>query len=441
MTGSGTVPTDTATAAINIAHYPGANVADLFGTPVPEAPFSPPLPASPPPNDFTIAIVFPNTSSTDISITNSSINNPIGIAIDASGNAWISNYAGGVGDTVTELNGSTGADISPVDPITGGGFTGGGLSGPYAIAIDGSGNAWITNSGFGSTGQSVTELNGSTGAPISGPSGYTGGGLKNPEGISVDASGYIWVANAGDGSVTQLYGSNAPVGHSPGDAISGANGYTNGGLDAPVAIAIDNSGYVWVADLFGNDTAELNGSAPPSGSPGDNLSGSSGYTGGGQSAPTAVAIDASGYVWIANLDNSVSELYGSSAVSPNNPGDGISPSSGYVADGNMNGPSGIAIDGGGNVWIANQGASVYELYGSNAVSPNNPGDAISGPNGYTGGGVLGSPQGIAVDGSGDVWVADTGAYQVVEFIGAAAPVVTPIVANLITPYTHLASKP
>ncbi|HEY2861731.1 MAG TPA: hypothetical protein VGJ21_25245, partial [Terracidiphilus sp.] len=53
---TGTQPTDTATAAINIAHNPGANVATLFGLPTAQAPFAPVLSSAP--NDWTVGIQF-----------------------------------------------------------------------------------------------------------------------------------------------------------------------------------------------------------------------------------------------------------------------------------------------------------------------------------------------------------------------------------------------
>jgi hypothetical protein len=421
---TGGVPADTANAAIYLAHNPGFNTDALYTLPVPQAPFGPALTSEP--NDFTLALIFDDVS----------INNPFSVAIDAAGNAWIANYSGSFGNAVTELSGSTG------DTLSGNGFTGGGLSGPYSIAIDQTGNAWIANSGPESGGLSVTELNGVSGAAISGPSGYTGGGLLNPEGVAVDASGYIWIANAGNSSVTQLYGSNAPVGHSPGDPVSAPGGYKGGGQNGSTGLAIDQAGFIWIADSSGAEMAELNGSTPPTGNPGDPVSGPDGYFEGGVIQVDAVAIDASGYVWAANDgDNTVSQLYGSNAVSPHLPGDGVSPSNGYSANDSMNGPSSIAVDGAGNVWVANQGGSVTEMYGSNAVSPNNPGDAISGDNGYNAGQVFATPQGIAIDGSGNVWIADAGAYEVIELVGAASPVVTPMVANTISPYTHPASRP
>ena len=62
-------------------------------------------------------------------------------------------------------------------------------------------------------------------------------------------------------------------------------------------------------------------------------------------------------------------------------------------------PYGIAIDGAGNVWTANNGGN------SNSISEfNASGKPISGTNGYVSNGLL-EPYGIAVDGSGNVWVA------------------------------------
>jgi DNA-binding beta-propeller fold protein YncE len=53
------------------------------------------------------------------------------------------------------------------------------------------------------------------------------------------------------------------------------------------------------------------------------------------------------------------------------------------------------------------------------------GTAISGSAGYTAGG-LDAPQGIAIDGSGSIWVANQNSSILSEIVGAAAPVVTPI---------------
>ena len=191
---NGVAPTDTVTAAMNIAQHPG-NIGNLLGIVPTNPPFQPVL--SGPPNDWTIAINYTGGLST-----------PKGLALDASGNVWIANSGN---NSVTELS-NTGAVLS------GSGYTAGPMNAPSAIAIDASGNAWVANGGN----SSVTELN---------PSGTTGtlytGSFNKPSAIAIDALGDAWVANNGNSSVTLI-------------GISGTmTQYTGSGLAAPVAIAID----------------------------------------------------------------------------------------------------------------------------------------------------------------------------------------------------------
>ena len=79
-----TQPTDTVTAALNIAQNPGTGIAALYALGATTPPFAPALSAQP--NDFTIALTF----------TGGGLNTPDSIAIDASGNVWAANYCGGL---------------------------------------------------------------------------------------------------------------------------------------------------------------------------------------------------------------------------------------------------------------------------------------------------------------------------------------------------------
>jgi uncharacterized membrane protein len=65
------------------------------------------------------------------------------------------------------------------------------------------------------------------------------------------------------------------------------------------------------------------------------------------------------------------------------------------------------------------------------------GAPITGSSGYEGGG-LDKPTAIAIDGSGNLWVSSS-LNNIVEFVGAATPVVTPIVANLAS--GHAVNRP
>jgi hypothetical protein len=82
-------------------------------------------------------------------------------------------------------------------------FTGGGLPGPWAVAVDGNDNIWISN--FAMPSSPIVELCGvrtencppgmKTGQQISPPGGYTGGGLQMLTDIAVDPAGNVWAMN------------------------------------------------------------------------------------------------------------------------------------------------------------------------------------------------------------------------------------------------------
>ena len=71
--------------------------------------------------------------------------------------------------------------------------------------------------------------------------------------------------------------------------------------------------------------------------------------------------------------------------------------------------------------------STYTYTGILLTNPFVPGStsALSPNAGYSGGG-LSTPTGLAIDNSGNVWVTNTGDSSLTEFVGAAAPVVTPL---------------
>jgi streptogramin lyase len=214
---------------------------------------------------------------------------------------------------------------------------------------------------------------------------------------------------------------------STGTPISGSSGYTGGGLSAPSGVAIDASGNVWAADNGVSGGTEGGNSLSEFSLAGMPISGSTGYTGGGLVNPFTLAIDPSGNIWVTDSDpaTAISEF--------NSSGVAISGSSGFTGGG-LNAPVGIAFDGAGNVFLSN--------YGGNNISKfDSAGAPISNTNGWQGG--LSGPAEIAIDGAGNAWVTSSGNNTIVEFVGLGrSPVVTPIVANLVTPYgTHAVNKP
>lgn len=373
---SGTVPSDTATAAINIAHNPGSHIGSLMGLPTAQAPFSPSLSSNP--NDFSVGIEF----------SGGGLNDPSGIAIDGSGYVWISDH-GGAG-TVTELS-PAGVAISGS-----GGYVVTAQSQFNGIALDPSGNIWLA----AYNDSAVIKLS-SSGTVLSGASGYTDATIKTPYNVAVDGSGNVWVTNCNN-SCAGPY-SLAVVSNS-GTILSGTNGYA-GFSNIPTALAIDASGNAWVAtDVITKFS-----------STGTVLS-TSGFTGGGLNQPYAIAFDHSGNAWIASYGSFTT----SNVTEFSSSGTALSPSTGYTATG-MDSPYSIAVDGAGQIWVANTGVNVK----SNVVELSSSGNVISPDSGYQGGNIQ-HPDGIAVDGSGNVWVLNQLNSTVTQLIGAAAPVITPL---------------
>jgi len=192
-------PTDTITAAMNIAQSPARNVANLNKLRSASPVFQPALDVNAPPNAWTIAITY---------TAGGTLNSPSSIAADASGNVWITNAGN---SSVTKLD-NTGALVVNT--------TAGSLNSPNAIAIDGSGSAWVTNAGNAT----VTRLNaaGTSGAV------YSGNGLSAPKSIVIDGNGNVWVANSGANAVSAFTPSGAALTGSP---FSGA------GATTPVSVA------------------------------------------------------------------------------------------------------------------------------------------------------------------------------------------------------------
>jgi hypothetical protein len=226
-------------------------------------------------------------------------------------------------------------------------------------------------------------------------------------GVAIDPSNNVWAVSS---SSTVLSGFN-----SSGTPLS-SSGYPGGGFAGGMALAVDNESDLWAPSASGLSEFVLGPNSWGRNSP---------FTGTSVDEITGLAVGVGDNVWVANYGNSTIAEYLFNSASWNSP----------LGGGGLSGPIGLAIDGAGNVWVANNGnASISEFSSS--------GTAISGAGGFKAS-ALGHVIGLAIDGAGNVWVASntTDNDSIVEFVGAATPVVTPIVANLLTPYGAPVNRP
>jgi streptogramin lyase len=130
----------------------------------------------------------------------------IGVAAKSSrGHVWTGNYES---STVSELALSNNGSVI----VASAGYSGAGLNHPHGIAVDGAGNVWVTNF----EGNTLSELQGANGAdPGQALSPGAGLGqdahLGRPYGIAIDASGDLWVSNFGRSTITVFVGAASPV--------------------------------------------------------------------------------------------------------------------------------------------------------------------------------------------------------------------------------------
>jgi streptogramin lyase len=145
--------------------------------------------------------------------------------------------------------------------------------------------------------------------------------------------------------------------------------YSGGGLSAPQAVAADQSGNVWIANDGNSSVSEFS----PTGAA---LSPAAGFTAGGIDQPFALAVDQSGDVWVANLNNSITKLTSGTTGSQ------------FGGAATLDRPKGIAIDGSGNAWVTNSAFTTVSAFTSS-------GTAIAGSP-FQGGGIT-SPIAIAIN--------------------------------------------
>jgi hypothetical protein len=452
-TPGGAPAADTLAAVVNIARYPWHNARALYklslGAKVRRS-WQPALAAGEAPDAWTLALRFEGDPKT--------LDGPGNFAIDAEGNLWVANnYAysrrsrqPACGSKVLSRFTPTGQTY-PGSPYQGGGLSGVG----FGVAIDRHDRVWATNFGFEGKGcetaadhftTSVFDLDGTARSP---EEGWAVGGISWPQGTVVDQSENVWVANCGNDSVTRIDADTTPLRPSgtPPTAVNfpgwGITAGTGVGFERPFADAIDAQGHVFITGNASDSVAELS----PSGAPLRLIAG------GGLHLPMGVVADGNGYVWVSNSRWVVAPCPGvrpAKEVAEDQPQGGgdvtlIKPNGKAAAQpittGGLRNPWGITVDGDDHVWVANFGGKrLTELCGSDTSTcppgKRQIGGAISPASGYGFDGLVRNT-GVIVDPSGNVWLANNwkdvpiqtnpGGYQIVAYLGLAAPVKSPAV--------------
>jgi len=335
-----TNPTDTVSGT--------SHVSTVYGLGSASGPYQTPTPYSSAPSDWTIAVTYGSNSE------NGSLylfEYPQWLAVDSAGNIWVANNDESTettGNSVTEMN-AAGVALSQVLTSS--------LEGPSHIVIDPAGNIWLPNFGKSTAlDDTVVEYTptGSTTKTFT-----TGNG---PKYLASDGQGDIFVLEPsyyGAGQLQEIIQ----------DSLSGAPPTTIAGtLSTDFSfLTVDNNYNVWVSGgstnappCTGTGTSSgcaavyqflYSGGAYPS-------TPSATYTGGGISAPElGLVVDQNNSIWNFNYGQStLSEMSGTGTIS--------SLSNSPFTTANLATPEEAAVDGAGNIWVADYIASssgaIYE---------------------------------------------------------------------------------
>ncbi len=355
------------------------------------------------------------------------LNTPMGVATDASGNLYIADTLNNRIRKVVGFSGniSTYAGNGILSYSGDGGpATKAQLNTPQSVAVDSAGNFYIADTGNNVV-RKVTQAGVISNFAGTGTAGYggdnnaaTGAQLNGPQGVAVDSAGNVYIADTGNSRVRKVSG--GVISTIAGSGTVGYAGDNGAGpsamLNSPTSVAVDGSGNVYIADFGNNVIRKLTAGGTISTVAGTGRQGYSGDNGPGTQAqlngPQGVAVDTAGNVYIADTLNSrVRMLTATKIVTV--AGNGIV---GYSGDGGpainaeLAGPTGIAVDAAGSIYISNGSSNIRKVY------PSGPIATIAGANalGYTGDGgpaltaTFNGALGLAVDSTGKVYVADSG---------------------------------
>ncbi len=266
---------------------------------------------------------------------------------------------------------------------------------------------WVSNIDANTiVGYSAAQLKSSTSAAPAVVIGTPpGASVSGNTGIAFDRSSNLWVAEGGTSpnmlvmyASSQLGASNTPK---PAVTITSFDATDSAALFGPIAIAFDASGDLWVANVGpqGGTLLEFTSSQlAASGNPRPAVA----ITGNGVSVsdPQAIAFDRAGNLWVAN-EADIVEFSASQIGSSGSPVPAVTldyPSPRIIS------PSGLAFDHDGDLWVSsNLASALYEFTPSQLLASGNPAPATTlSASGKTGG--LSSPVAITFDRSGNLWV-------------------------------------
>jgi uncharacterized protein (TIGR03437 family) len=379
--------------------------------------------------------------------TDASFSSPISVAVDKNGNIFVADNADCV---IREF--SVGGNISTVagKPAQGCGYSGDGAATgvqlwPAALAVDAAGNVYIAEPVNGRVrkltvgGNIVTVAGG--GSSFSPPFGDGGlatlATLVSPTAVAVDAAGNVYIADrenynvrkvATNGTISTVAGTGKEFNPRGGN---GDGGPATSAIVTPSTIAIDAAGNLYIAEddfLNGYDVRKVNAAGTISTFAGGVSGGHSGdggpATSAGLSRPEGLAVDSAGNLFISEPEANYVRMVSTGGTITTIAGDG---NSGYMGDGGpatsaeFTMPYGLAVSGSGQIYIADQANFVVRML-TGAASSSAPAISAGGIiTAYSFGAFPAAASGSWIEIWGANLASDARSWTGADFTGSTAP--------------------
>jgi cysteine-rich repeat protein len=384
--------------------------------------------------------------------TSAQLRAPHGVAVDGLGNLFIAERPN---HRIRRVDAATGV-ITTVAGTGTAGFAGDGgpatsaqINEPWGVAVDGSGHLFIADA----SNHRIRRVDAATGVITTvagtGAWGFSGdGGLASsaqinaPHGISVDGLGSLFIADTSNHRIRRL---DAATGVIATVAGTGARGFSGDGgpapsakLNEPLGAAVDGSGHLFIADTFNTRVRRVDAAtgvvATVAGTGEQGFSGDGGPATSAQiNLPYGVAVDALGNLFIADrINHRIRRVDAATGVITTVAGTGafgFSGDGGPATSAQINAPRGVAVDGLGNLFIADWGNHCIRRVGAVAgiiTTVAGTGEAgFSGDGGPATSAQLRLPSGVAVDGLGNLFIADS-SNHVTRRVDAFTEVITTV---------------